>query len=123
MTGSAFEKVNVKDYNGMQFMDLVVSTSPVKHQWALSVNDKQIIERPLTLQLHKNSYKYDRELLLSSWSLQYPMRRVRGVSDSQYWRTEMILASLTDFKKVREWRDFFFDVANSLDCVLKGIIR
>ena len=84
MTVSEFEKVRVKDYNGMLFMDLVTSTSPVKHQWAISVNDKQIIERPLTLQLHKNSYKYDRELLLSSWSFQYPIKASRGVYNSQY---------------------------------------
>ena len=114
--------VKVKNWNGMQFRDLVVSTSPVKTEVAVSVNDKIVVERPLTLQLHKNAYRYESELLMSSWSLEYPPLTPRGVNASPYWRTEQILCKASDFKKVREWRDFFFELSATFDAILKGLI-
>ena len=112
-----------KEYNGMEFEDLVVSASPLKLEVVVSALDKLVVERPLTLQIHRKACKYRPELLLSSWSLQYPKLQPRGVIYSPYWRSEQILTPVEDTEKVRQWRDFFFDVANSLDCVLKGIIK
>ena len=115
--------VKVKRYNGMEFRDLVVSSSTVKTEVAVSVNDKIVVERPLTLQLHKNAYRYEPDLLLSTWSFEYPKIVPRGTVSSTYWRSEMIFCKASDYQKVRQWRDYFFDVANTLDCVLKGIIQ
>jgi len=113
--------VRGKNWNGMQFRDLLVSASPVKTEVAVSVDDKIVVERPLTLQLHKNAYKYEPELLLSQFAVEFPRQQPRGVESSHYWRTEMILCKVADYEKVRQWRDFFFDAANVLDCLLKGI--
>ena len=74
--------VRIKEYNGMFFHDLAVSTSPVKTEVAISLNDKLVVERPLTLQLHMGAYRYDPELLLSTWSFDYPVPIPRGISAS-----------------------------------------
>lgn len=110
-----------KGYNGMEFADLVnFPTSTV--EIAVSMNDKLVLkEGPLTLQRHLNSYTYKPELLLSCWSLQFPQLERRGVRDSKYWRTEFILAKLSDHKKIREWRDAFLEAARICDQLLKGI--
>ena len=115
--------VKVKNWNGMEFHDLLVSASPVTTEVAVTQHDKIVVETPLTLQVHKNAYAYEPELLLSSWTSDFPVVQPRGVGDSSYWRTEQILCKVSDFQKVREWRDFFFDAANTLDCILKGIIE
>ena len=113
--------VLTKEYNGMFFHDLAVSTSPVKTEVAISVDDKLVNKGPLTLQRHEESYKFEPELMLSTWSTHYPVPESRGVYASPYWRTEHILCKISDFQKIREWRDYFFDFANALDCILKGI--
>lgn len=115
--------VKVKNWNNMNFVDLVVSASPVKTEVAISRYDKIVVQQPLTLQLHKNSYKYYPELLLSQWTLNFPVPEPRGVEASPYWRTEQIFCKVHNYEKVCEWRDYFFDVANTLDCILKGIIE
>jgi len=86
--------VKVKRYNGMEFRDLVVSSSTVKTEVAVSVNDKIVVERPLTLQLHKNAYRYEPELLLSTWSFEYPKIVSRGTVSSTYWRSEISFVKL-----------------------------
>lgn len=115
--------VKVKEYNGMEFRDLAVSASPVTTEVAISQYDKIVVKRPLTLQLHKNAYKYDPELLLSQWTFDYPAPQPRGVNSSQYWRTEQILCQIQDLAKVRELKDFFFECFTTCDSILKGLLK
>ena len=113
----------VKEYNGMEFRDLAVSASPVTTEVAVSQYDKIVVREPLTLQLHKNAYKYDPELLLSQWTLDFPVPLPRGVEASPYWRFETILGEAKDYAKVRELRDFFFECFTTCDSILKGLIE
>ena len=115
--------VTIKRYNGMEFRDLAVTMSPVITEVAVSQYDKIVVSEPWTLQLHNNSYKYDPELLLSQWTLNFPVLQPRGVEASPYWRDEKILCRVHDFQKVRELRDFFFECFTTCDSILKGLIE
>lgn len=113
--------VDVKQYNGMLFHDLAVTTSPVITEVAVDHYRKFVVERPLSLQIHTGAYQYNSELLLSTWSRSYPKLQPRGVQESDYWRSEQILCSVEDLHKVRELKDFFFECFTTCDSILKGL--
>lgn len=121
MTLQLVKPLRVKYYNGMQFQDWV-DFPPVKHEFAVSVDYKRVISRPLILQTHQRSYAYEPELLLSSWSYQYPVDEPRGVYDSKWWRTEQILSPIHDFDKIRQLYDSFMDAAMICKAILEGVI-
>ena len=110
-----------KEYNGMNFDDLLSFPETVV-EVAISIDDKLVSkDGPLTLQRHLNSYTYEPELLLSTWSYEYPIPAKRGVKASKWWRTELILAKLSDHRKIRLWRDSFLEAARICDAILQGI--
>lgn len=113
--------LRVKTYNGMIFNDFV-DFPVVKHEHAISVDEKIVAAGPLSLQVHKEAYKYQPELLLSTWSLTYPVIESRGVHDSNYWRSELILSQLSDHKKIRELRDASMKAAYICTAILEGVI-
>lgn len=109
------------EYNGMQF-DTLATMKDIRNQYAVSVADKLTNVVPLTLQVHKSSYKYDREIFLSSWSFGFPVMMPRGVEASKYWRQEQYLATLKDTKRLHELKEFFLDCACACDAALKGLL-
>ena len=109
-----------KSYNGMLFRDLL-TLPKVKYEWVVSPNKKQVVECVQTLQIHENAVLYKPELILSSWSYIYPEVLPRGVFNSQYWRTEEILAQINDKRKLRELRDGHLELARICDALANDI--
>ena len=94
----------------------------VTQEFAISQQEKLVMKWPLTLQIHEESYKYDPELLLSSWSFSYPLPQLRGVTKSLYCRNEQILCKLRDYETLRKWKEAFDEASFHIDLILKGVI-
>jgi len=105
--------VEKRPYKGLEFVELQ-KLENVKATWALSPTEKLVAKGTFTVDLHKNSYAFENEAVVTLWASQYPIRELRA-DNKGFFRLEVPLP-------LRKARDFFYTCAMYCDLRLKGVI-
>lgn len=97
--------------NQLEFDEAVKLSVQVPVTMTISDSQKLAMNGNLTLDFHRNSYKYQDEAVLTVWHYSYPVVRSRPVNDG-YGRNEIVLPISS------EVRDFFLAAAFQIDARL-----
>jgi len=106
--------VEKKPYKGLSFTELEKFKAPIIATFAISPSEKLVMKGTLTVDVHKNSYAFQDEAVISLWSNQYPVVERRAQNDG-YARIEIPIP-------VRDAYNFLLNVCMKLDARLKGVI-
>ena len=104
--------VQKQAYKGLQFSELG-SLSSIPRTWAISATEKYSTVANFTVDVHKHSYMFKDEVVLTLWSTRYPEVKL-GAENDGYFRLEIPIP-------MRDFYELMMTVLPELHGRLNGI--
>lgn len=109
-------EVEKKPYKGLKFTELEKLEVPVEATLTINATQKYELKGFLTVDCHRNSWKYQDEGVITVWSYDKPILKNRPVdADKQFFRIEIPVP-------IPVLYDFLMNACMKLDARRKGIV-